>query len=117
MTRKTKIWIGIGVILAVVIYFTTTSIVSNLNRYNILENNNTVLKANQEFYKRQWEEQKQKRKELQTELDGVLVQIDSLKGLRPAIIYQREQGKQKILGLPNSQMQSWYDNKVKQLQK
>lgn len=117
MRLRTKIYIGVGITIILAVYLTLTSVIPNLRRYDILERNNTVLKANQEFYKKQWEEQKQAREKLQTELDGVLVEIDSLKNLKPEIVKQKELSKQKILGLPNSQMQKWYDAKVKQLQK
>lgn len=117
MRLRTKIYIGVGIAIVLAVYLTLTSVIPHFKRYDLLERNNTVLKANQEFYKRQWEEQKQAREKLQTELDGVLVEIDSLKNLKPEIIRQRELSKQKILGLPNSQMQNWYDAKAKQLQK
>ena len=82
-----------------------------------LTKNNSILIANQEFYKKEWENLKVKRDSLQTELDGVKVEIDSMKNLRPEIIVRREKAKKLILGLNNTQLQDFYDKKAKELQK
>lgn len=117
MRLKTKIWIGVGVVIAISTYLVLTSVIPNLRHYDLLERNNIVLKANQEFYKKNWGVLKIERDSLQTELDGAKTQIESLKNLKPGIVVQREKAKKLILGLSNEQLQDFYDKKAKELHK
>jgi hypothetical protein len=117
MNRKTKITIASIIALLVGLYFAYTSVNKYINSYDLLERNNTILRANQEFYKAQVESIQKEKDGLVVKIDSFQSNIDSLKGLKNVIIIDRNKGRDFIIGLSNEQMQNYYDNKAKQLQR
>lgn len=115
MSRETKWILGIIGLLAL-LYFSLTTLGKHFDRINILERNNEILKENVEYYKEKikgFEHQQDSIKEI---LAQNKKEIDSLKGTRELIIIRKNQAKQEVWTIPNSEMQRKFDEKIKQLQ-
>lgn len=110
-------WIIIGIIaLLIGGYFAFIGVRNHYDRYNILEGNNQVLKENVVFYKSQLADFKKKEDSLNNILTSKYKEIDSLKGTYQTIFIDRDNNIRKVEGLPNTEMQAWFERKVKQLQ-
>jgi hypothetical protein len=115
MTNKNKI-IGVSsLLILILLYFIFTSVNNHFNVFNTLEGNNQILKQNNDFYKEQVKQFKIKQDSIALILIDNQKEIDSLKNNLPIINTNKDKSKKDIEVLLNSQMQQWYDNKVKNL--